>query len=71
MLRDVKRVAPRLEPLSLDGIELKEAAYRVLRHPAVADKTFLIAIGDRTRRRPVLARSRSSAPGRCRWPIAR
>ncbi|HLX81066.1 MAG TPA: phosphoribosylformylglycinamidine synthase [Burkholderiales bacterium] len=48
MLRDVRRVAPRLEPLSLDGIELKEAAYRVLRHPAVADKTFLIAIGDRT-----------------------
>ena len=48
MLRDVRRAAPRLEPLSLDGIELKEAAYRVLRHPAVADKTFLITIGDRT-----------------------
>jgi phosphoribosylformylglycinamidine synthase len=48
MLRDVTRVAPRLEALSLDGIELKEAGYRVLRHPAVADKTFLIAIGDRT-----------------------
>ncbi|HTP61180.1 MAG TPA: phosphoribosylformylglycinamidine synthase [Burkholderiales bacterium] len=48
LLRDVKRVAPKLEPLSLDGIELKEAAYRVLRHPAVADKTFLISIGDRT-----------------------
>jgi len=48
MLRDVKRVVPALEPLSLDGIELKEAAYRVLRHPAVADKTFLVAIGDRT-----------------------
>jgi phosphoribosylformylglycinamidine synthase len=48
MLRDAKRVAPKLAPLSLDGIELKEAAYRVLRHPAVADKTFLITIGDRT-----------------------
>ena len=48
MLRDVTHAAPRLEPLSLDGIELKEAAYRVLRHPAVADKTFLVAIGDRT-----------------------
>jgi phosphoribosylformylglycinamidine synthase len=48
MLRDVARVAPALEPLSLDGIELKEAAYRVLRHPSVADKTFLISIGDRT-----------------------
>jgi phosphoribosylformylglycinamidine synthase len=48
MLRDVKRVAPRLEALSLDGIDLKEAAYRVLRHPAVACKTFLVAIGDRS-----------------------
>jgi phosphoribosylformylglycinamidine synthase len=48
MLRDVKRAAAALPALSLDGIELKEAAYRVLRHPAVADKTFLVAIGDRT-----------------------
>jgi phosphoribosylformylglycinamidine synthase len=48
MLRDVKRLARKLDALSLDGIELKEAAYRVLRHPAVADKTFLISIGDRT-----------------------
>ncbi|HUN70185.1 MAG TPA: phosphoribosylformylglycinamidine synthase [Burkholderiales bacterium] len=48
MLRDVKRVAQRLEPLQLEGIELKEAAYRVLRHPAVADKGFLVSIGDRT-----------------------
>jgi phosphoribosylformylglycinamidine synthase len=48
MLRDVKRIAARLEPLSLDGIDLKEAAYRVLRHPAVAGKGFLVAIGDRT-----------------------
>jgi len=48
MLRDVQRVRRALEPLSLDGIDLKDAAYRVLRHPAVADKTFLVAIGDRT-----------------------
>ena len=48
MRRDVKRDAPRLDSLTLDGIELKDAAYRVLRHPAVADKTFLISIGDRT-----------------------
>jgi len=48
MLRDVKRLKPALAPLTLEGIELKDAAYRVLRHPAVADKTFLIAIGDRT-----------------------
>src|SRR5213075_2048552 len=30
------------------GIDLKQAALRVLRHPSVADKTFLISIGDRT-----------------------
>jgi phosphoribosylformylglycinamidine synthase len=35
-------------PLDLRGITLLEAAKRVLMHPAVADKTFLISIGDRT-----------------------
>ncbi|HET7757579.1 MAG TPA: phosphoribosylformylglycinamidine synthase, partial [Steroidobacteraceae bacterium] len=39
-------VQPR--PLDLARIELREAVYRVLRLPAVADKTFLITIGDRT-----------------------
>jgi phosphoribosylformylglycinamidine synthase len=48
MLRDVARSKARLDPLTLEGIELKDAAERVLRHPAVADKTFLIAIGDRS-----------------------
>jgi phosphoribosylformylglycinamidine synthase len=48
MLRDVKRARPALEPLSLERITLQAAAYRVLQHPSVADKTFLIAIGDRT-----------------------
>jgi len=48
MLRDVRRLARRGAPFALDGIGLEEAAGRVLRHPAVADKTFLIAIGDRT-----------------------
>ncbi|HEX5611173.1 MAG TPA: phosphoribosylformylglycinamidine synthase [Burkholderiales bacterium] len=48
MQRDVVRLSRKPEPLSLDGIELREAAYRVLRHPAVANKTFLIAIGDRS-----------------------
>jgi len=48
MLRDVKRLERRPAALALDGIDLPEAAYRVLRHPAVADKTFLISIGDRT-----------------------
>ncbi|MCC7035162.1 MAG: phosphoribosylformylglycinamidine synthase [Acidobacteria bacterium] len=48
MTRDVRREAPALAPVSLEGIALDEAVARVLRHPAVADKTFLIAIGDRT-----------------------
>ena len=30
------------------GIDLREAALRVLRFPAVADKTFLVTIGDRS-----------------------
>ncbi|MCB1872444.1 MAG: phosphoribosylformylglycinamidine synthase [Gammaproteobacteria bacterium] len=48
MLRDVKhRTFPKPE-LDLTGINLREAALRVLRLPAVADKTFLITIGDRS-----------------------
>jgi phosphoribosylformylglycinamidine synthase len=48
MTRDVRRVRPRLLPFRAEGIDLAEAARRVLRHPAVADKTFLVTIGDRT-----------------------
>jgi len=48
MERDVERRALPAEDLNLDGIDLKEAAMRVLRFPAVADKSFLIHIGDRT-----------------------
>ena len=48
MLRDVRRLRRALSALECGSIELREAAYRVLRFPAVADKTFLISIGDRT-----------------------
>jgi phosphoribosylformylglycinamidine synthase len=48
MTRDVTRVARRLPPLELTHVSLKDAAYRVLQFPAVADKTFLVTIGDRT-----------------------
>ena len=48
MLRDVTRVVPAVTDLELAGIELEDAALRVLRFPAVADKSFLIHIGDRT-----------------------
>jgi phosphoribosylformylglycinamidine synthase len=37
-----------LSSLDLSSLDLKEAVRRVLSHPAVADKTFLISIGDRT-----------------------
>ncbi len=47
MTRDGQRLPGVAEPLDLAGIDLTEAAYRVLRHPTVANKTFLITIGDR------------------------
>ena len=48
MTRDVARVHRDLPALDLRGVSIEEAAQRVLRLPAVADKTFLIIIGDRT-----------------------
>jgi phosphoribosylformylglycinamidine synthase len=48
MLRDVQTVRPSLPELALRSVDTTEAALRVLAHPAVADKTFLISIGDRT-----------------------
>jgi len=48
MTREVTHISKALAPFDPSGLELKEAAYRVLRLPAVADKTFLISIGDRT-----------------------
>ncbi len=48
MLRRASRVPVPRQPLRLDGVTLDEAIGRVLRAPAVADKTFLVTIGDRT-----------------------
>ncbi len=48
MTRDVKRVAPQTAPLDLTVIALDDAVTRVLQHPTVANKSFLITIGDRT-----------------------
>ena len=39
---------PMISPFEADGVDLAEAVRRVLELPAVADKTFLITIGDRT-----------------------
>ncbi|MEJ1353901.1 MAG: phosphoribosylformylglycinamidine synthase [Candidatus Sedimenticola sp. (ex Thyasira tokunagai)] len=48
MLRDVQSHSFHKPPLDLSGVELKDAALRVLRLPTVANKTFLITIGDRS-----------------------
>ena len=48
MERDVAHQHLPEELLILDDIEIEEAARRVMRFPAVADKSFLIHIGDRT-----------------------
>jgi phosphoribosylformylglycinamidine synthase len=48
MTRNVAHARRELPPFDASRIDLKEAAYRVLRMPSVADKTFLISIGDRT-----------------------
>ena len=48
MLRDVKRIDVKHDALDTHSIDITEAAFNVLRLPAVANKTFLITIGDRT-----------------------
>ncbi|MDQ5914561.1 MAG: phosphoribosylformylglycinamidine synthase [Pseudomonadota bacterium] len=48
MTRDVVHLPPVTVTFDPTSVELKDAAYRVLRLPAVADKTFLISIGDRS-----------------------
>ena len=49
MLRDTQRPPtvrwPRFDPA---GMELRDAGLRVLMHPTVAAKNFLVTIGDRT-----------------------
>lgn len=48
MTRDVKKASVNSPALDQQSIELKEALHRVLRLPVVAEKTFLITIGDRS-----------------------
>jgi len=47
MTREARRLARRGDALPAD-IDLREAVFRVLSFPAVADKTFLVTIGDRS-----------------------
>jgi phosphoribosylformylglycinamidine synthase len=46
--RDVQRLKRKLPAFKTKGIEFADAAYRVLRLPAVANKSFLVTIGDRS-----------------------
>ncbi|TXL17054.1 phosphoribosylformylglycinamidine synthase [Methylococcaceae bacterium HT3] len=46
--RDVTHIETEHKALDFSGIELKDAVKRVLAFPAVADKSFLIHIGDRS-----------------------
>jgi phosphoribosylformylglycinamidine synthase len=48
MVRNVQRTIERHAPLQLAGLELADASARVLRYPAVANKTFLVTIADRS-----------------------
>ena len=48
MTRNVKRETARLASFDSSALDLREAIERVLRLPSVANKTFLISIGDRT-----------------------
>ena len=48
MTRDVKSVTKKLVAFDISKIDIKDAVARVLRLPGVADKTFLITIGDRS-----------------------
>jgi len=48
MTRDVVRVRRAGNAFDITGLDLAQACLRVLQFPAVADKTFLVTIGDRT-----------------------
>ena len=48
MLRDVQHKPFQKHDFDTRQVDIKEAAYRLMRLPTIADKTFLITIGDRT-----------------------
>ncbi len=48
MLREVQHKPYQKNEFNTQKIDIRDAAYRLLRLPTIADKTFLITIGDRT-----------------------
>ena len=67
MRRVVEHVTQQTTPFPLDAVELDEALARVLTLPTVADKTFLITIGDRSITGLV---ARDQMVGRYQVPVA-
>jgi phosphoribosylformylglycinamidine synthase len=67
MKRVVSHVVPTTAPFALDGLSIDEALARVLTLPTVADKTFLITIGDRSITGLV---ARDQMVGRYQVPVA-
>ena len=48
MTRDVRRLPGARDEFDGRGIDVRDAAFRLLRLPTIADKTFLVTIGDRS-----------------------
>ncbi|WP_455212666.1 phosphoribosylformylglycinamidine synthase [Kaarinaea lacus] len=48
MLRDVRRRPKSANEFTIENLDVTEATYRLLQLPTIADKTFLITIGDRS-----------------------
>ncbi|MCG8312306.1 MAG: phosphoribosylformylglycinamidine synthase, partial [Pseudomonadales bacterium] len=48
MHRQFESQSVQLTPVDIEGIEMRDAVYRVLKLPTVASKSFLITIGDRS-----------------------
>ncbi|NJD31505.1 MAG: phosphoribosylformylglycinamidine synthase [Gammaproteobacteria bacterium] len=48
MTRDVRRLAGASDDFDGRGVDVRDAAFRLLRLPTIADKTFLVTIGDRS-----------------------
>jgi phosphoribosylformylglycinamidine synthase len=67
MVRRAERVAPPRTAVALDGVSVGDALDRLLRLPTIADKTFLVTIGDRTVGGVV---SRDPMVGRWQVPVA-
>ena len=67
MQRGFERTTAKLNPLNLENVEINQAVKDVLRHPTVANKSFLISIGDRSITGMVV---RDQFVGRYQVPVA-